>query len=253
MPKRINPALRLYLVLQQGAELPENAATLKAWATLFHMEEPYGVKLSIDVSERLLWLNQELEMLEAQLRNSQIDEESWAAELRHIEQALSPVYLATNWDSVKQFLSADMLNSLESWNEILPETETSIKQEELEAILGQTQELENVLDSTTMPQELQLFISQHLKLIRKAVARYRIVGVRALKEAAHSALGEMMDVEETIRANSDTPELRKLIDIWRKTNLLANGAITKDSLLKIDKSPWAYFSQMLFDSPNSPA
>lgn len=91
MPEHLNSASRLYRVLRQSTALPENTATLKAWASLFHLEEPYEVKLSIDVSERLLWLNQELEILTQQLRRDEVDKDGCAEASTHIEQALSPV------------------------------------------------------------------------------------------------------------------------------------------------------------------
>jgi hypothetical protein len=239
MPKH-NSASRLYLILQKGSELPNNMATLKAWASLFHMEEPYDVRLSIDVSERLLWLNQELEILKRQLDDSELDRESYAATLRHIEQALSTVYLATNWESVKQFLSADTLNPLASWAETFPETEIPVKQEELDEIRDQAQELEELFGSSTLTEELKVLVLQHVRLLRKALAGYPIVGGRALKAGTFSALGELVYNEQLIKENCGMPEIRQLVDAWEKTGLLAGRAMAGQGSVEKD-NPWTRF------------
>ena len=127
MEKNNNPASRLYGLLEQGAALPGNMATLKAWALLFHMPEPYGVKLPTEVSERLLWLNQDLEVLEQQLAALKREDAKREDALKHIRQALSPVYFPTDWENVKQFLSAETLSALASWIEILPQDEKPIQ------------------------------------------------------------------------------------------------------------------------------
>jgi hypothetical protein len=127
MEKNNNPASRLYRLLEQGAALPGNMATLKAWASLFHLPKPYGVELPTEVSERLLRLNQELEMLEQQLAGLKREDASRENVLKHIRQALSPVYFSTDWENVKQFLSTETLNALASWIEILSQDEKSIQ------------------------------------------------------------------------------------------------------------------------------
>ena len=241
MSKHLNSASRLYRILQQGAALPDNTATLKAWASLFHMEEPYGVKLSIDVSERLLWLNQELEILEQQLRDSSTEEESHAEALTHIGQALSTVYLPTNWGNVKQFLSAETLNSLENWIEILPEDETPMRQEELDAIRIQAGELELLLSSSTLDEKLKLLVWKQIKAIRKALAGYSIVGARALRTGVFSALGELIYVEQTIQENCDKPEVSKVVSVWEKIGHLANSATMEEGPAKTSKNPWMGF------------
>ncbi len=240
VPQQFNPASRLYRILDEGAALPDNMAGLKAWALLFHMEEPYEVKLSIDVAERLLWLNQELDLLRALLRDSGSEEESDAVVLGHLEQALSPVYLATNWESVRQFLSADTLNPLESWTEVLPESEIPIKQEELDGIVAEAAELEKLVDSLPLAHELRFLISEHIKLIRKAIAGYSIIGVRALQAGVFFAFGELAYAQATLKESSG-PEVRKLIGLWEKAGRLAHSAIAEEAP-KTRENPWTLFA-----------
>lgn len=239
-PRYINPAVRLYPILHPGSTLPDNMATLKAWALLFHIGEPYDIGLSSDVSERLLWLNQELEALKRQLHSLKLDQEHREPILKHIEQALSPVYLATNWDAVKQFLSADTIAALQRWAEALLQVETPIDPEELQAILAQAEEMINALDSFTLAEELSLLIPQQVRSIRKAITRYPLSGARALKEATFTAYGELMDVEDRISENCHVPEIKKLIDIWQQTYLLASSAMVKERDVA-SRNPWKRF------------
>lgn len=241
MQDLVNSASRLHLILDEGSALSGDTATLKAWALLLHMKEPYDVGLSIDVSERLLWLNQELEILKRQLPRAGIHEQRQDSVLKHIEQALSPVYLASDWKKVKQFLSADTITSLQQWAETLPETENPIEYEEMEAIHAQAEEIEGLLDSSALHEELKFLVSRHVKSIRRAIARYPISGCRALKEGAYVAFGELTDIEEALKESRNKPEISKLIDVWNKLNQLANRATVEEKTIKRSGNPWIYF------------
>jgi hypothetical protein len=119
MPNHSNAGARLHELLGKGSSLPDNIAVLKAWAILFDIREPYDVGLSVDVAERLIGLNQDLK----RLRNSADVRDRPEQVLKHIEQALSPVYLGSNWEVVKQFLSPDTLGTFKQWAEKLPDAE----------------------------------------------------------------------------------------------------------------------------------
>jgi hypothetical protein len=119
MPKHSSAAARLHELLEKGSSLPGNTAVLKAWAVLFDIPEPYDVGLSVDVAERLVGLNQDLK----RLWNSGDAGDRPEPVLKHIEQALSPVYLGSNWEVVKQFLSSDTLATFKQWAEKLPDAE----------------------------------------------------------------------------------------------------------------------------------
>lgn len=125
MQNHSNAGARLYSILEKGSSLPDNMAVLKAWALLFDIHEPFGVELSVDVAERLVGLNQDLKRLQ-NLGNAS---DRPQAILRHIEQALSPVYLSSNWEVVKQFLPPDDLKVFRQWAEALPKAETAIEGE----------------------------------------------------------------------------------------------------------------------------
>lgn len=119
MPNHSSAGARLHQLLEKGSSLPHNTAVLKAWAILFDIREPYDVGLSVDVAERLIGLNQDLK----RLRNSGDARDRPEQVLKHIEQALSPVYLGSNWEVVKQFLSPDTLDTFKQWAEKLPDAE----------------------------------------------------------------------------------------------------------------------------------
>jgi hypothetical protein len=137
MQNHSNTGTRLYSLLEKGSSLPDNMAVLKAWALLFDIHEPFDVELSVNVAERLVRLNQDLK----RLRNSGQADDRPEPALKHIEQALSPVYLGNNWEVVKQFLTPDTLASLKQWSERSPDSETTMDQGELDDVRAQAQEL----------------------------------------------------------------------------------------------------------------
>jgi hypothetical protein len=250
--KNFNSASRIYTILQQASALPENGGTVNAWASLFQINEPHSAKLAIAVSEHLLWSNKELIILEAQLRASVLREELYVSALANLGQAFSTMYIATNWASVKQYLKQETLIPLAHWVDILPQEETPIQQQELEEILKQVEELEGCLRTSTLPEDLKLLITQHIISIRTAISQYPIAGARAIKEAAHNALGELIDVKETINENSNTNEVTSLLNVWKKANLIADIAIKGEKILRLANRSWTYLETLLPNLPTYP-
>ena len=121
MQNHSSAGARLYSILEKGSSLPDNMAVLKAWALLFDIHEPFDVELSVDVAERLVSLSRDLK----RLKDSVGTPNRHQAVLRHVEQALAPVYLSSNWEVVKQFLSSDDLRAFKQWTEALPAETTS--------------------------------------------------------------------------------------------------------------------------------
>ena len=242
MQNTSNAGVRLHRILEKGASLPGNMAVLKAWASLFDIDKPFDVELAVDVAERLVWLNQDLK----HLRDSGHPDEGMEPVLRHLEQALSPVYLSSNWEVVKQFLSSDGLRAFKEWAEALPETETAIDRDELSAIQAQAQELEADLNSSVVPEDFRPLMAEQIRSIQKAVSRYPLNGRRALQEAAFTAYGELAGAGDMLMRHCDIPEIATLVKLWRKVSLLTDKAAGKENIVRLQGDPWSHFCP---DSP----
>lgn len=121
---------------------------------------------------------------------------------------------------------------------VLPDDETPVRREKLDAIRRQADELEKFLAASSLDEELKLLICRQLKLIRKALAGYPLIGIRALRAGIYSGLGELVYTERTINENCDRPGVRDLIDAWKKISQLADDNLKGEGGVAGRKSPW---------------
>jgi hypothetical protein len=81
----------------------------------------------------------------------------------------------------------------------------------LDEILECVQELRASLVDSQLPQRLRQLIDHHIILIERALAEYPIYGVKALREAVYTGIGELIKVKETVNDNKKHPKLSS----WR--------------------------------------
>jgi hypothetical protein len=244
MFKKINSASRLNAVLSQAAGMADSVAALTIWSSIFPIQEPNDVRKALRVSERLQWLFQELEILRSQMRAKNFSEELYTSAFNRIEQAISPLGLLAAWSSVKQHLAPETLIVLGFCTELLPDEESQIDPKELDDVRYQVQELEGLLEASSLPDGLKALIRHHIELIRRALDQYPIAGAKALREAARTALGELVEVRDTVRESSKTEEVSKLGAIWKKINDISDVAIKADKVAKIGTKAWALLENL---------
>jgi len=225
--------------------MADNATVLAVWSGVFQIEEPNDARKALRVSERLSWLHQELEILRNQMQGVGFSEELYASPLNRIEQSFSTLLLQANWASCKQYLSADTLLALAFCIEILPDEEGQIAEADIDAIRSLIRELSGLLSSSALPNSLKTLIQHHIELIERALAQYPIVGAKALREAARTALGEIIEEKDSIKENQATEEINKLGTIWKKVNEVTDIAIKADKIAQIGQKAWAFLENLI--------
>ena len=138
----------------------------------------------------------------------------------------------------RQYLTPQHLLSLEFCSEILPDEESVISSEELAEVLGLVSELREAAQSESIPAGLRALLLHHVELIERAVAAYPITGVKALREAAQTGLGELVESKEAVSEHSNTPEVSKLARAWKKVGEVADAALKVDKLVQVGHKAW---------------
>lgn len=249
MAKNINSASRLHSILTQVTGSSPNATALVTWSSVFQINEGGDVKKAMLVSERLRWLHQELDILRSQMLNANISEKLYIAAFNNIEHSISPLLLPTTWNNGVQYLKPENLLALEFCSEILPDEENLIDAETLEEIRAMVQELEVMLETSVLPESLISLIRHHIKLIYCALDQYPIIGATALREAARTALGELVEAREIIKENSQAEEVSKLGSLWGKVNNAADIALKADKLSQLASKTWGVLENILPSLP----
>ena len=246
MPKNINAASRLHAVLQQAAGMSTNASSLAVWENIFQIqEEPNEARKAVLISDRLRWMHQQLEIARSQMKQANLSENLYIAAFNNIEQAISTLILTAQWNNGVQYLKPETLLALEFCSEILPDEESLIDPHVLEEIRSMVQELEKSLAVTDLPESLVALILNHIELINRALNQYPITGAKALREAARTALGELVEAKDEVKGNNKTPEVSQLGRVWGKINNSADVAIKADKIAQLGSKAWTYVENLL--------
>lgn len=146
--------------------------------------------------------------------------------------------LPHTWNNVRQYLTPQNLLSLEFCSEILPDEESVISSEELAEILGLVADLHEAAQSENIPPSLRALLLHHVELIDRAVAAYPITGVKALREAAQTGLGELVESKDAIAEHGNSEEVSKLAKVWKKVGDVADSALKVDKLIQVGHKAW---------------
>jgi hypothetical protein len=245
MSKHINAASRLHTILVQATGMQTNATALAVWGGVFQIQEEVDSRKALIVSERLRWLHQELDILRSQMANANISEELYTAAFNCIEHAISTLLLPSTWNNGVQYLKPETLVALQYCSEILPDEESQIDPQTIEEIRSMVQELEGMLSSSDIPESLIRLIRHHIELINRALDQYPFTGAMALREAARTARGELVEVRDVVKEHSQTREVSQLGSIWGKLTNAADVALKADKLSQLGAKAWTFVENLL--------
>jgi uncharacterized phage infection (PIP) family protein YhgE len=233
MPKNINSASRLHSLLEQVLSEPDSTQVLEVWAKLFAINESNVNLKAALVSEHLRWMYRELDLISNQMQKLNYSENLYTSAISNIEYAISAMILPTTWNVAKQYIRPEYLKSLEFCSEILPDEESQISQDELDNIQELIIDLRSSLSNSTLPPRLLALIKHHIELIERALAEYPISGAIALREAARTGLGEIIEIKDEVSASQDAPEISKLGELWNTVNKYADAALKIEGIAQL--------------------
>ena len=238
MPKNINSASRLIKVLEQAHIHADNTQSLEAWAAIFKVTETHPFKRAIAVGEIIHAMHRELDFAASGLAKKDFSTGLYEQAFSRIGNALSPMLLPSQWNSVKQYLTPDTLVALAFCAEILPNEESEISIEEIETIKGKLEDLRATLSNEALPIRLRTLIVHHIELIEQALAEYPIAGAKAFREAGRTALGEMIEAKDDISVVKGDPAVSALGSLWDSVNKATDYALKGDGLVQIGQRAW---------------
>jgi hypothetical protein len=231
-------------VLKQASAHKDNTPVLDAWARILGIEEANQARRASIAAELLIAMRRELSVASAGLAKANISQHVYEGALVKIEHAISPLLLPASWNQVKQYVTPDVLTALAFCTEILPDEEAQITDEQLEQIRGAVEALRATLAEPTLPDRLRELVAHHAELIERALNEYPLVGAKALREAARTALGEIIEARDDLTAAKGTEAVSKLEKTWRQVNSIADTALKGEKLTQLGQRAWDAISGM---------
>jgi hypothetical protein len=89
-----------------------------------------------------------------------------------------------------------------------------------------------MLQDSSFPTSLVILIRRHIRLAELAISQYPIRGAIALKDAVKFAVGDLVFEAETL-APAGQKNAEVIQRLWKKANVVADGAIKVDNLMQL--------------------
>ena len=242
MYKHINSASRVHALL--GKALQQGDKPLYAvLAEVFQVKGQSDAETSVLVLPRLNWFYEELQLLETQAQGLKLGTHLYEHAFARVRLVISPLNFSSAWHSTRGNLTPDVLLAFGFLNELLPDEESQIPTEELAAIANELHELHKQVLEGELPMPLRKLVLHHLDLIAQALARYPIFGAKALREAGHTALGEIIEAQSGgVTAPTGSQEISRLDSIWKRVNSAADIALKVEKVGQLAHKAWEALS-----------
>lgn len=245
MAKNLNSATRLLRILEQAPQYQDNTQTLEAWAKLLQVDVDSPSRRAIAVGALIHAMHRELDLAASGLAKASFSKSLYESAFNRVEHAISPMLLPTTWNQVKQYLTPDVLTALAFCTEILPDEESQIAAEELDAIKVRVKELREAVSDSETPERLRALIQHHIDLIENALNEYTVVGAKALREVGRTALGEIIEAKDELAPVKNSPAVSKLKEAWATVNKAADVALKGEKIAQLGQRAWDVISGML--------
>jgi hypothetical protein len=207
-------------------------SALAGWLRVFDIKSTKKNRDYVLVNHRLQLLLDELDLLRDKLHLLSVSPAVYQPSLAKLDDALSPAILHANAERVRQYLSEDVYTGLAFSSELLPEEEEAISADDFREFVDLVNQLELLLQDSSLPASLIVLIRRHIRIAELAIAQYPIRGAVALKDAVKYALGDLAFEGEVLHpAGRENAE--KVQRLWKKANDMADGAIKVDSLVHL--------------------
>lgn len=251
MYKHNNSAARIHALLTKATSHQSDKALYQVLADVFDVHGATEAETGQLVLPRLNWFYVELELLEGQVRSSQLSAHLYDGAFSRVRMVISPINLASSWSSMRGNLTPDVLLAIAFCSELLPDEEAGIPPGELAEISAEVDALSDLVRESSVPDALRQLIEHQLQLIRIALNQYPIQGAKAFREAGRTALGEIVEAKATTGALvQDAQELSRLGKLWKRVNTATDVALKIEKVGQLGYRAWEALSAWIPSGPN---
>ena len=238
MPIHTNSASRMHSLINKMLIPNDQTQILAGWVQVLEVAEFSPRKQAILVTRRLDSVSREIGLVRDGMSKESFSPVLYESALGAFEEAASPILLPHTWNNIRQYLTPQNILALQFCSEILPHEEEVVSLEKIADLLSMVEDLRLAAHNENLPESLRSLLLHHVELIERAIAEYPISGVKALREASQSGLGELVEAKEMVAQHGNTEEILKLAKVWKKVSEIADAAIKADDLLQIGYKAW---------------
>lgn len=188
-----NPASRISKIIDLAAASPL-PHVYSVWRDVFNIPEEFGKNEAyVEVSQRLIWLNTELDEFVAYFDGLPNFPKPYFHEAAgQVRTAISPRLLSSASTHIGQQLTDGTRVTFRLLSQQMPSDGAPVDADELEELLNLIAQLRAALEHSSLSLRLRLLIERQLRLLMRAVDAYPIRGSRAFQDSFSDMSGELM-------------------------------------------------------------
>jgi len=235
MQKRNNAATRLHRAISEAlARQESHMAAVEVWAFSFGINAPDVSKLIMEVSERLIWLNSQLNEVVHQLEVDGVEASTFDFMVVAVRRGLLPVNLDSQFLRVREQMTSQSMSVLALVGAaILKDEEHQVEPEVLSSLADSARELRLLAADSTISPPLRDLISRHVALIDDAILKYPYFGAKVFHDCAVKGYGDIALSREVLGATDDQQIPIKLVKIWEALCKVADMSNKSEALIKL--------------------
>lgn len=226
---RDNPAGRLFDVLSEAVEQPNNWNARKAWSSVFNISEA-------NTGEILRELAEVINQIENAVRDvnglpNEETKELFLEPLSELEGVFSIIRLDETWQGFKKRIPNNTMDKLKYTAVKLSEfsREIVLESEELDDLRTSVERVIEQTINSNIDDDLRKVLVRDLEYIRRSIISYRLRGTEGLVEVADLTLGTIARESQT----STAEESKTLSEVWGVLTKLYTAACMAEKVASL--------------------
>lgn len=226
MVDELNPAGRLYKIIDSAYKKPDNTKVRDVWSEVLDCDGQPEAEITRKVVA-VYNLCEEVQNLLELIPG--INHELFLSAFPKVKRSIFPLNMGSNWQSQKRNLDQGVIATLQFCSEELKKhySEEAISEQDLQDIKSQIEDLFEFINISKIDPVLRLALLEELERIRSAISMFKINGAKGLKQALQSTLGSVLANQEKIsELHKDKPTiLEKIFTLLDKLDTFTSRAL----------------------------
>jgi uncharacterized protein (UPF0147 family) len=198
MAIKFNSAFRVSSILRAVAS-KERGSIMDQWAAVFGVEDGDAALKSIGIARLVGLLREQIDIVESQCVAADYSDTTYSTQIAAARAIATAENLSADWSEFRVRLTADVMHSFLIFADTLPNKETQLSSEEIDAFTKLYKQVMQQIEDGYVPRNVKMFLRHQMKIIANGVREYHVQGVQAFQraslESAIQAAGRPADVD----------------------------------------------------------
>lgn len=183
MAIKFNSAFRVSSILRAMTSKDRGAA-MDQWAAVFGVDDNDTGLKSIAIARLVGLLREQIDIVESQCAAADYSESTYSAQMAGARAVATAENLSAEWSEYRARLTADVIHSFLIFADTLPNKETQLSGEELDAFSKQYKQVMLQIEDGYIPRAVKQFLRGQMKIIANGVREYHVQGIQAFQRAS---------------------------------------------------------------------